>query len=70
MALFDTTFAPYVPFGARNLSSGASGTDVAVLQSIYNLFVQTMNPPLGPIGSPIAITGTFNAATRTAVLNI
>ncbi len=70
MALFDDTFAPYVPFGSRNLSLGNSGTDVAVVQAVYNLMLHTMNPPEGPMGSPIAITGTYNAATVQAVKNI
>jgi peptidoglycan hydrolase-like protein with peptidoglycan-binding domain len=70
MALFDTTFAPYVPFGARNLSLQTpqlTGTDVAVLQSVYNLMVATMNPPTGPIGSSIPIDGRFGPETRAAV---
>lgn len=70
LALFDTTFAPYFPFGSRNLSLGANGTDVAVLQAVYDLMLKTMNPPQGPIGSPVSITGMFNADTRTAVRNI
>jgi hypothetical protein len=70
MALFDTTFAPYVPFGSRTLTSGATGTDVAVLQAVYNLMVDTMNPPQGPMGSPIPLTGTYDAATAEAVQNI
>lgn len=67
MALFDSTFAPYVPFGSRTLSRGASGTDVAVVQAVYNLMVDTMNPPLGPMGSTISINGTYDAATVQAV---
>ena len=70
MALFDDTFAPYHPFGSRNLSSGSQGTDVAVLQAVYDLMVETMNPPLGPIGAPINITGTFDASTTQAVRNV
>jgi peptidoglycan hydrolase-like protein with peptidoglycan-binding domain len=70
VALFDTTFAPYVPFGSRTLTSGATGTDVAVLQAVYNLMVDTMNPPQGPMGSPIPLTGTYDAATVEAVQNI
>lgn len=70
MALFDTTFAPYVPFGSRTLSRGKSGTDVAVLQSVYDLMLKTMNPPRGPMGSPIAITGKFDDDTVQAVKNI
>lgn len=70
LARFDETFPPYVPFGSRTLSQGAIGTDVAVLQSLYNLFVDTMNPPEGPIGSAIPITGSFGPPTYTAVNNI
>ncbi len=70
MALFDTTFAPYVLFGSRILSTGAQGTDVAVLQAVYNLMLKTMNPPEGPMGSPITITGTFDIRTRQAVCDI
>jgi peptidoglycan hydrolase-like protein with peptidoglycan-binding domain len=70
VALFDTTFAPYVPFGSRTLSLGASGTDVAVVQVVYNLMVSTMNPPQGPMGTPITISGVFDQATVQAVTNI
>jgi peptidoglycan hydrolase-like protein with peptidoglycan-binding domain len=70
VARFETTFAPYVPFGSRSLSLGDSGTDVAVLQAVYDLMLQTMNPPQGPMGQPVPITGRFDAATRQAVLNI
>jgi peptidoglycan hydrolase-like protein with peptidoglycan-binding domain len=70
MALFEDTFAPYVRFGGRNLSSGAVGTDVAVLQAVYDLMLTAMNPPLGPMGSPIAIDGRFGSNTAQAVRNI
>lgn len=70
MALFDTTYAPYYPFGSRNLSSGMTGTDVAVVQAVYNLMLKIMNPPEGPMGSPIEITGSMNASTVAAVKNI
>ncbi|NMP22819.1 peptidoglycan-binding protein [Sulfobacillus harzensis] len=70
MALFEDTFSPYVPFGSRNLSTGAVGTDVAVLQAVYDLMLKTMNPPLGPMGSPIAIDGRFGSNTAQAVRNI
>ncbi len=70
MALFDTTFAPYVPFGSRTLTVGATGTDVAVLQAVYNLMLTTMNPPTGPMGAPVSVSGTFDAATRAAVMSI
>lgn len=70
MALFDTTFAPYVPFGSRTLSEGDSGTDVALIQAIYDLMLKTMNPPEGPMGGPIEITGQFGSGTVIAVKNI
>ncbi|MCY0909858.1 MAG: peptidoglycan-binding protein, partial [Sulfobacillus thermotolerans] len=70
MALFDSTFAPYVPFGSRTLSQGDSGTDVAVVQAVYNLMLKTMNPPQGPMGAAISISGTYDAATVQAVKNI
>ncbi len=70
MALFDSTFAPYEPFGSRNLSLGSHGTDVAVLQAVYDLMLKMMTPPGGPMGDPISISGTFDADTKTAVENI
>lgn len=73
MARFEETFPPYVPFGSRTLrlqSPNLHGTDVAVLQAVYDLMLQTMNPPRGPMGSPIPITGTYDAATQQAVRNI
>ncbi|MDA8204834.1 MAG: peptidoglycan-binding domain-containing protein, partial [Thermaerobacter sp.] len=70
MALFDDTFTPYHPFGSRNLSSGATGTDVAVLRAVYDLMLEVMNPPKGPMGSPIPITKVYDAAAVQAVKNI
>lgn len=73
MALFDTTFAPFVPFGSRRLSLQSprqTGTDVAVLQAVYDLMLQAMGPPGGPIGSPITIDGRFGPTTQFAVLAI
>lgn len=70
MALFDDTFAPYVPFGSRTLSSGSSGTDVAVIQAVYNLMLKAMNPPNGPMGQSISVTGKFDSSTMSAVKNI
>ncbi len=73
MALFETTFPPYVPFGSRNLSLTSPqkrGTDVAVFQAIYDLMLRTMNPPLGPMGSPIAVDGVFGSSSRQAAINI
>ena len=73
MALFETTFPPYVPFGSRNLSLTSPqmrGTDVAVFQAVYNLMLKTMNPASGPIGSPVALDGIFGSASRQAAINI
>ncbi len=70
MALFDASFPPYHPFGGRDLSLGSKGTDVAVLQAVYNLMLHTMNPPQGPMGSPVTISGTFDLLTGRAVRNI
>ncbi len=70
MALFDSTFPPYYPFGKRNLSLGTVGSDVSVVQAVYNLMLKTMNPPGGPIGTPIGIDGRYSASTVNAVRNI
>lgn len=70
MALFDETFSPYVPFGSRNLTTGSQGTDVAVLQAVYNLMLKTMNPEEGPMGSAVDITGVFDSRAVTMVKNI
>lgn len=70
MALVDTTFAPYQPFGSRTLSLGATGTDVAIVQAVYNWMLETMSPVGGPIGAPIAVDGTYNPRTMEAVRNI
>jgi peptidoglycan hydrolase-like protein with peptidoglycan-binding domain len=70
MALFDELFAPYHPFGSRTLVSGAVGTDVAVLQGVYNEMLLTMNPPAGPMGKAISISGTFDCATELAVRSV
>ncbi len=70
MALLEETFPPYVAFGSRNLSGGEVGSDVAVLQIIYNQSIAQMNPPLGPLGTPIPVTGRYDAATIQAVRNV
>ena len=73
MALFETTFPPYVPFGSRNLrltSPPMTGTDVAVFQAVYNLMLKTMNPPSGPIGSPVTLDGIYGSSSRQAAINI
>ncbi len=73
MALFENLYGPYVPFGSRNLSlqtPNLKGTDVAILQGVFNLLLQVMNPPLGPIGPPVTVDGIFGASTRQMVMNI
>lgn len=71
MALFEDTFPPYVPFGSRLLtlqSPSLRGSDVAVLQALYDVMLRVMNP--GPSGSPIPITGIYDATTAQAVRNV
>ena len=73
MALFENVFAPYVPFGSRTLrmsTPALQGTDVAVLQVVYDLMLATMNPPLGPLGTLLPISGTYDAMTATAVRHV
>lgn len=70
MALFETTFPPYHPFGSRTLTGGERGTDVAVLQTVYNQSLGVMNPPQGPLGTPIPVTGVYDTATVRAVRNV
>jgi peptidoglycan hydrolase-like protein with peptidoglycan-binding domain len=67
MALFDTIFPPYQPFGSRTLSSGLSGTDVAILQAVYNLMTSIIGSTLG---APISLNGDFDVATQQAVEGI
>ncbi len=73
MARFEDTFPPYVAFGSRTLSlqsPNLHGTDVAVAQAVYNLMLTAMNPPAGPMGSPITVDGIFGPQTQGAVRNI
>lgn len=73
MAAFENTFPPYAPFGSRVLglaSPQLRGTDVAVLQAVYNLMLQVMNPPRGPMGSPIVVDAVFGPKTSRAVKNV
>ncbi len=44
------------------------GSDVAIVQAIYNLMLNTMSPP--PTGSAIPLTGLYDAATQAAVRSI
>lgn len=70
MALFEGAFSPFVPFGSRMLSGGERGTDIAIVQAVYNLMLRAMNPPEGPIGQPAAVTGRYDAPTQDAVRRI
>lgn len=73
MARFEDTFPPYEAFGSRTLSlqsPNLRGTDVAVAQAVYNLMLTAMNPPEGPMGSPITVDGIFGPQTQGAVRNI
>jgi peptidoglycan hydrolase-like protein with peptidoglycan-binding domain len=73
VALFEDTFPPFIPFGSRILRleiPPMQGTDVAIFQSVYNLMLETMNPPHGPIGQPITVDGRFGPASQQAAVNI
>ncbi len=73
MALFETIFAPYHAFGSRTLrlqTPFLQGTDVAILQGVFDLLLEVMNPPQGPIGPPVPITGVYDQATAQMVRNI
>lgn len=63
----------YFPFGSRLLRlqlPNLRGTDVKVLQDLYDQLVRITNPPLGPVGPEIAVTGVFGPETDAAVRNI
>ena len=76
MALFEDTFPPYVPFGSRELRGGERGSDVAVLQTIYNQSVRVMTPAQGAdcqdgfLGQGIPVTGRYDRATVGAVRQV
>lgn len=70
MARFEQLFPPVVSFGRRTLSAGDRGTDVAVLQTVFDNMLRVMSPPLGPIGPAVPVTGVYDAATVQAVRNI
>ncbi len=73
LATFEARFAPYIAFGWRNLatvSPNRFGTDVAILQALYNLLIDLVDPTGGTIGTAIAVDGVFGAKTRIAVLSV
>jgi len=64
---------PEVAFGSRTLtleSPPLQGTDVKVLQRIYNTMLALMNPPQGPMGEPILIDGIYGKQSAEAVGNV
>ena len=67
MARFDADFPPVIPLGTRTLSLGAQGSDVAILQTMYNQLVGVLAPPTGSVGAPIEVTGVYDASTIAAI---
>ena len=64
---------PQIPFGSRVLrleSPPLTGTDVKVFQRLYNTLLELMDPPQGPMGSRIPISGIFDRSSRQAAFNI
>lgn len=61
------------PFGSRLLrraTPAMAGTDVKVLQTIYNEALSIMTPALGPLGEPVKPDGVFGSVTEQAVRNV
>ncbi|MCY0907972.1 MAG: peptidoglycan-binding protein [Sulfobacillus thermotolerans] len=72
MASFSNNL-PIVPFGSRVLrlqSPAIAGTDVKVFQRLYDTMLELMDPPQGPMGSRIPITGIFDHSSQQAAYNI
>lgn len=71
MDKFASMYGPYVRFGSRNLllknPPWMQGTDVAVLQGVYNLMLSMMSQPIGPA---LFVTGVFDTETDQAVRSI
>ena len=70
MAVLADAFPPQTPFGSRTLFRGRVGSDVAVLQTVYNQCLKVMDPPGAPLGRPIPVTGVYDGATTRAVRNL
>lgn len=61
---------PFHPFGGRALrlqTPNLRGTDVKVLQTLFNQLLAITHPPLGPIGTPIVADGVYGPKTQAAV---
>jgi peptidoglycan hydrolase-like protein with peptidoglycan-binding domain len=64
---------PFHPFGARILelrNPPETGTDVKVLQTLYNQLLAITHPPGGAIGTPLPADGVFGPATADAVRRV
>jgi peptidoglycan hydrolase-like protein with peptidoglycan-binding domain len=60
----------FISFGARTLwleSPAIRGTDVAVLQTLYDVLLRLADPTRGPIGSPVTVDGVYGPSTAEAV---
>jgi len=71
MAAFEQTFSPYVPLGSRVLSLKKplmQGTDVAVVQALYNLMLAAMAPTMA--GSQVVVNALYDVATDAAVRTV
>lgn len=67
MARFEDLYQPYHPFGSRTIhvaTPPVHGTDVAILQGVFNLMGSVMTQPIGP---SVSVTGTYDAATGEAI---
>jgi peptidoglycan hydrolase-like protein with peptidoglycan-binding domain len=73
LARFDDVFGPCHALGSRTLrlqEPRMHGSDVAVLQTIYNLMLALMAPAQGPLGGLVTVDGVYGNATATAVRSV
>lgn len=64
---------PFVPFGSRTLRLATPelvGTDVKVLQTLFDQLLAITHPPQGPVGPPVARDGIYGPLTTAAVRNL